>query len=147
MTVNPDYYKAIAAGTADMIFSTWGGAPYNGMGILSNVYCDDPKGGGNQNEYGFDTSAISVSMELDVEGTLEYTEYRASLKNWADWLNNPRRDHQIRGRKKDAARGKLAEHRLQDSRLRQNGEHLPFLFHRHSPLLQKRSLPALRKSQ
>ncbi|MBS1399826.1 MAG: hypothetical protein HPZ86_03405 [Clostridia bacterium] len=88
MTVNPDYYKAIAAGTADMIFSTWGGAPYNGMGILSNVYCDDPKGGGNQNEYGFDTSAISVSMELDVEGTLEYTEYRASLKNWADWLNN-----------------------------------------------------------
>ncbi|MBQ8657516.1 MAG: hypothetical protein IJ506_00085 [Clostridia bacterium] len=88
MKTDQDYYNSAYAGNVDMMFSTWGGAAYNGLGILSNVYCDDPNGQGNQMEYGFDTSSIEVEIPLDLKGTLEYENYKASLKDWADWLNN-----------------------------------------------------------
>jgi len=88
MKTDQDYYNSAYAGNVDMMFSTWGGAAYNGLGVLSNVYCDDPYGEGNQMEYGFDTSKIRVEIPLDVSQTLEYESYVASLKEWADWLNN-----------------------------------------------------------
>ena len=87
MVADPDYYDTLYAGETDLIFSTWGGAQFNGLGMLGNVYCDDPSGQGNQMEVGFDTSTISLTIKLDVEGTLEYKEFTTSLKNWADWLN------------------------------------------------------------
>ncbi len=88
MRTDQDYYSSAYAGNVDMMFSTWGGAVYNGLSVLSNVYCDDHKGGGNQMEYGFDTNKVSVTVELDLAGDLKYTSYTASLKTWADWLNN-----------------------------------------------------------
>jgi oligopeptide transport system substrate-binding protein len=88
MKTDQDYYNSAYAGNVDMMFSTWGGAAYNGLGILSNVYCDDPNGMGNQMEYGFDTSKIELEMVLDEKGDMQYESYRASLKDWADWLNN-----------------------------------------------------------
>ncbi len=88
MKTDQDYYNSAYAGNVDMMFSTWGGAAYNGLGILSNVYCDDPNGKGNQMEYGFDTSKIRVELALDLQESLEYESYSASLKEWADWLNN-----------------------------------------------------------
>ncbi len=87
MVEDPDYYDTLYAGGTDLIFSTWGGAQFNGLGMLGSVYCDDHTGGGNQMELGFDTSKISLTINLDIEGTLEYKEFTTSLKNWADWLN------------------------------------------------------------
>ena len=86
MKADQNYYNAAYAGNVDMMFSTWGGATYSGLGVLSNVYCDDHKGGGNQMEYGFDTGKVDVTISLDTGD--KQAVYRASLKDWADWLNN-----------------------------------------------------------
>ena len=88
MKTDQDYYNSAYAGNVDMMFSTWGGSAFNGLSILSNVYCDNPTGGGNQMEYGFDTSKVQVTLPLDLTGELVYENYVGSLKDWADWLNN-----------------------------------------------------------
>ena len=109
MRTDQDYYNSAYAGNVDVMFSTWGGATFNGLGVLSNVYCDDPKGQGNQMEYGFDTSKISVTLSLDTNGDREnYESYTASLKDWADWLNN----HSVTIKKSDGSGilGKAAEY-------------------------------------
>ncbi len=82
MTVDPDYYNTNYSGGADMIFTTWGGAAYSPYSMLAQCYCDASDGSGNQMEYGFDTSAITVVMELNG------VEYSASLQDWANWANN-----------------------------------------------------------
>ncbi len=79
--VDDDYYNSMYAGKTDIIFSTWGGATYGIFGMMSNVYVDDYSGDGNQMEVGFDTSKVSVT--INVNGT----DYTFSLKQWADWLN------------------------------------------------------------
>lgn len=81
MFADPDYYNTLYAGETDVIFSTWGGATYGTLGLLSNVYCDDYKGGGNQQEVGFNTDNVPVTFTIDGK------EVTTSLKQWADWLN------------------------------------------------------------
>lgn len=80
MTVDTDYYNTMYSGNADMIYSTWGGATMDPFGLFSQCYTDDAFGGGNQMEYGYDTTTIDVTF--NVEGVGEITD---NLKNWADW--------------------------------------------------------------
>ena len=82
MTVNADYYDAMYNGQPDAIFTTWGGAVMNPFGLLYECYCDASDGSGNQMEYGFDTSAISVTI------TVDGTAVTDTLQNWAMWLDN-----------------------------------------------------------
>jgi len=81
MTVDADYYETNYSGGADMIFTTWGGAAYSPWTMLYQCYCDASDGSGQQMEYGFDTSAIMVTMKLDGKN------YTTSLQNWALWAN------------------------------------------------------------
>ena len=81
MFADADYYNSLYAGETDVIFSTWGGATYGTLGLLSNVYCDDYTGGGNQMEVGFNTDNVPVTFTIDGK------EVTTSLKQWADWLN------------------------------------------------------------
>jgi oligopeptide transport system substrate-binding protein len=81
MRVDADYYNTCYAGKTDMIFSTWGGATYGTLGLLSRVYCDDYTGNGNQMEVGFKTDAVELTLE--VAGV----EITSTLKGFADWLN------------------------------------------------------------
>lgn len=81
MFADPDYYNTLYAGETDVIFSTWGGATYGTLGLLSNCYCDDYTGGGNQMEFGFNTDNVPVTFTIDGK------EVTTSLKQWADWLN------------------------------------------------------------
>lgn len=81
MKVDADYYNSLYAGKTDMIFSTWGGATYGTLGLLSRVYCDDATGAGNQMEVGFHTESVLLTL------TIAEVEYKASLKAFADWLN------------------------------------------------------------
>ena len=80
MVVDEDYYATMESGLTDIIFSTWGGSAYDPYGVLYNCYCDAgvaefPK----QMEYGFDSSAVSVTIRLDG------ADYTASLQDWARW--------------------------------------------------------------
>ena len=79
MTVDEDYYDTMYSGGTDIIFTTWGGAAYSPYTILAQCYCDASDGSGNQMEYGFDTSKIPVTINVD---GIEYTE---SLQTWANW--------------------------------------------------------------
>jgi ABC-type transport system substrate-binding protein len=81
MFADADYYNSLYAGATDVIFSTWGGATYGTLGLLSNCYCDDYTGGGNQMEVGFNTDNVPVKFTIDGK------EITTSLKQWADWLN------------------------------------------------------------
>ena len=83
MTVDTDYYNTMYSGNADMIYSTWGGATMAPFGVFGNCYTDDAFGGGNQMEYGYDTTTIMVTY--DVDGVGEITD---TLQNWANWCNN-----------------------------------------------------------
>lgn len=94
LVANADYYDTIAVGETDVIFSTWGGAQFNGLSTISNCYTDDPWGKGNQMEYGFDTSKLPLTIELDLDGSLTYKKFSSNVKNWADWLAN-RNDEEI----------------------------------------------------
>ena len=80
MVVDEDYYATMESGLTDIIFSTWGGDAYNPYGLLFNCYCDAGiKEYPNQMEYGFDASAISVTI------TLDNSDCTASLQDWARW--------------------------------------------------------------
>ena len=79
MKADADYYNTMYSGNTDIIFSTWGGSAYSPYTMLNQCYCDASDGSGNQMEYGFDTSKIMVT--INVNGT-DVTE---SLKDWADW--------------------------------------------------------------
>ena len=82
MVADPDYYDTMYSGGTDMIFTTWGGSAFDPFSFMAQVYCDAADGSGNQMEIGFDTTAVSVSMNVnDVDVT-------ASLHDWANWCNN-----------------------------------------------------------
>lgn len=85
---NADYYDTIATGETDLIFSTWGGAQFNGLSTIANCYTDDPWGQGNQMEYGFDTSKLPLTITLDLDGSLNLRTFTSDVKNWSDWLAN-----------------------------------------------------------
>ena len=80
MVVDEDYYATMESGLTDIIFSTWGGSAYDPYGLLFNCYCDAGVSEyPNQMEYGFDSAAVPVTMELDG------VQYTASLQDWARW--------------------------------------------------------------
>ncbi|MCH5286364.1 MAG: hypothetical protein J1E43_03000 [Christensenellaceae bacterium] len=81
MTADADYYNTNYSGGADMIFTTWGGAAMAPFGVLSNCYTDGSDGSGNQMEYGYDTSAIALTINMNG------TDYTYSLQDWANWMN------------------------------------------------------------
>jgi oligopeptide transport system substrate-binding protein len=87
--VDKDYYNNMRRGNLDIIIGTWGGGAWNMHGLLSRVYTDGADGSGNQQEYGFDTDKVSVSIKLALTamGDNEEREYTYSLKYWADSLN------------------------------------------------------------
>lgn len=87
MKVDDDYYETMYDGNTDIIFSTWGGATYGTIGMMSNVYVDftgDYDAQFNQMEVGFYASKVMVKFTLNE--TIGEKTY--SLKAWADWLNN-----------------------------------------------------------
>ena len=79
MTVDEDYYNTMSAGDADMILATRGGSAESPFTMLYRCYCDDAFGGGAQNEYGFETDKVTVTMTLDGH------VFTASLRDWARW--------------------------------------------------------------
>ena len=81
MVVDADYYETNYSGGTDMIFTTWGGAAYSPYTMLYQCYCDAADGSGNQMEYGFDTSLIKVTIQINGKN------YTTSLQNWALWAN------------------------------------------------------------
>lgn len=81
MVVDADYYETNYSGGADMIFTTWGGATYSPWTVLYECYCDASDGSGQQMEYGFDTSAINVV--IDVDGVT----FTQPLQTWALWAD------------------------------------------------------------
>lgn len=81
MTVDADYYETNYSGGADMIFTTWGGATMSPFTILYECYCDASDGSGQQMEYGYDTTAITVKYVVDGE------EIADNLQNWALWAD------------------------------------------------------------
>lgn len=81
MTVDADYYETNYSGGADMIFTTWGGATMSPFTILYECYCDNSEGGGQQMEYGYDTSKITLKYVVDGK------EISDTLQNWALWAD------------------------------------------------------------
>ncbi len=81
MTVDADYYETNYSGGADMIFTTWGGATMSPFTILYECYCDASDGSGQQMEYGYDTSKITVKFVVDGQ------EISDTLQNWALWAD------------------------------------------------------------
>ena len=79
MKADADYYNTMYSGNTDIIFSTWGGAAYSPYSMLDQVYCDASDGSGNQQEYGFDTTKVMVTINVDGH------EVTASLHDWAAW--------------------------------------------------------------
>lgn len=82
MKVDEDYYDSMNSGATDIIFTTWGGAASSPFTILYQCYCDASDGTKNQNEYGFDTSKVNVTLNIDD------VDYTASLQKWALWVND-----------------------------------------------------------
>ena len=81
MTADEGYYDTMYRGGTDMIFTTWGGSAYSPYTMLYQCYCDASDGKGNQMEFGFDTSKIQVTINVDGADCTE------SLQNWARWAS------------------------------------------------------------
>ncbi len=81
MTVDADYYETMYSGNTDIIFTTWGGAAYLPYTMLYQCYCDAADGSGNQMEYGFDTTQVMVTIQIN---GLNYT---TDLQTWSLWAN------------------------------------------------------------
>jgi len=81
MTADADYYNTNYSGGADMIFTTWGGATMSPFTLLYECYCDASDGSGQQMEYGYDTSKITVKFVVDGN------EISDTLQNWALWAD------------------------------------------------------------
>ena len=80
MAADADYYATMESGQTDMIFSTWGGSAYDPYSLMLNCYCDAGiKEYPNQMEYGFDSSAVGLTI------TLSGKKYSASIQDWARW--------------------------------------------------------------
>lgn len=82
MTADADYYETMYAGNTDIIFTTWGGAASSPYTMLYECYCDASDGSGNQMEYGFDTSKVMVTIELNGHS------FTNNLQAWALWCDN-----------------------------------------------------------
>ena len=71
-----DYYNSAKSGNYDMIFSTWGGAAVNPIGLMQ-VYCD--KTFESNCEYGFKGKQDSTYVEIDADedGTPESKSFNS----------------------------------------------------------------------
>jgi len=75
-----DYYNTAKAGGYDMIFSTWGGAAINPVGLMQ-VYCDSTFE--SCCEYGFKGKQNSVTTWIDLDGDNEVdTGEEKSFNTW-----------------------------------------------------------------
>lgn len=81
MQADDDYYNTMYSGATDIIFSTWGGAAYSPYTVLYQCYCDAADGSGQQQEYGFDTSKVMVTIQVDGH------DVTTSLQTWSLWAN------------------------------------------------------------
>lgn len=81
MTVDADYYNTMYSGATDIIFTTWGGAAYSPYTVLYECYCDASDGSGNQMEFGFDTSKVMVTINVDG------VDFTTDLQTWAHWAD------------------------------------------------------------
>ena len=79
LVADADYYDTMYSGNTDIIFTTWGGAAYSPYTMLYQCYCDAADGSGNQMEYGFDTTQISVTI------TINGVDYTADMQTWSKW--------------------------------------------------------------
>ncbi len=82
MKADEDYYNTMYSGGTDIIFTTWGGAASSPFTLLYECYCDAADGSGNQMEYGFDTSKITVKL------TVDGVDYTADFQKWALWIDD-----------------------------------------------------------
>ena len=80
MTVDADYYETNYSGGADIIFTTWGGAAMSPFTMMNQCYTDGADGSGNQMEYGFDTTAIELTINVDGKDVVD------NLCNWTNWI-------------------------------------------------------------
>ena len=75
-----DYYNSAKSGNYDMIFSTWGGAAVNPIGLMQ-VYCDSTFE--SNCEYGFKGKQGSYMVEIDADGDGSIGEGETkSLESW-----------------------------------------------------------------
>ena len=81
MKVDADYYNTMYSGGTDMIFTTWGGAASSPYTTLYECYADASDGSGQQMEYGFDTSKVPVTVEING------ASYTTDLQTWARWMD------------------------------------------------------------
>lgn len=81
MKVDADYYNTMYSGGTDMIFTTWGGAASSPYTLLYECYADASDGSGQQMEYGFDTTQVPVTVEINGES------YTTDLQTWAKWMD------------------------------------------------------------
>ena len=81
MKVDADYYNTMYSGGTDMIFTTWGGAASSPYTLLYECYADAADGSGQQMEYGFDTTQIPVTVEING------VSYTTDLQTWAKWMD------------------------------------------------------------
>ena len=80
-----DYYNSAKSGNYDMIFSTWGGAAVNPIGLMQ-VYCD--KTFESNCEYGFKGKQDSVNVEIDANGDGEIGPGETkSFNSWWSEIN------------------------------------------------------------
>lgn len=81
LVVDADYYETMYSGGTDIIFTTWGGAAYLPYTMLYQCYCDAADGSGQQMEYGFDTTGVTVTIEVNGKN------YTTDLQTWAKWAS------------------------------------------------------------
>ena len=75
-----DYYNSAKSGNYDMIFSTWGGAAVNPIGLMQ-VYCDSTFE--SNCEYGFKGKQDSYMVEIDANGDGSIGEGETkSMQSW-----------------------------------------------------------------
>ena len=76
-----DYYNSAKAGQYDLIFSTWGGAAINPVGLMQ-VYCDSTFE--STCEYGFKGNQDKVMLEIDAngDGTIDPSSENKSFNAW-----------------------------------------------------------------
>ena len=75
-----DYYNSAKSGNYDLIFSTWGGAAVNPIGLMQ-VYCDSTFE--SCCEYGFKGKQNEIEIEIDAngDGIIASTE-KKTFNNW-----------------------------------------------------------------
>lgn len=90
-----DYYNSAKSGNYDLIFSTWGGAAINPIGLME-VYCKNDFE--SCCEYGFKGKQNSTYLEIDTNGDgIIGDSERKTFNNWWSEINNMTEDEKDYG--------------------------------------------------